>query len=1100
MTAAEPHDAAARRSITEDTDRTLFVNAGAGSGKTSALVRRVRTLVLVDGVRLANIAAVTFTEKAGAELRDRLRAEFERAYRDDGAERERAEQALDDLDSAPIGTLHAFAQRILAEHPIEAGLPPLIEVRDEVGSSVAFEERWAGLQTELLDDDAIAEPLLLALAAGAKLDHIRSLTQLLTNDWDLIESHVLAGPEPVVNVPDVAAAVAEFVEYLTVRDHCTDVDDKLLANLDLLAAQVDRLTSAVDLESQLPQLLAVSRCKLSFGKAAAWASAAGGKPAVVQRGKELCDEAGQLVVDVLDSCLRVLTRWTARKVLDDAQVRRGDGRLEFHDLLVLARDLLRHDSEVRAALHDDYQRVLLDEFQDTDSIQIEIAARICGGREAEADDWREVAIAPGRLFVVGDAKQSIYRFRRASIRTYLDARQTLGGETSLTTNFRTVAPILDWVNGVFGELIQAQDGAQPEYEPLRHHRVAAGEGPAVTVLGEEAHLDRPNAATLREREAADVAGSIRSIIASGWTVQDGSTGEWRPARHEDIAVLVPARTSLPFLTDALDSASIPFRAEASSLVYQAEEVRALLAAARAVADATDALSLVTALRSPLFGCGDDDLWVWKRDGGRFSLRADVPEELAASPVGRAMEYLKRLSYESRWLAPSELLGRIVADRRVLEVAATAPRRARDEWRRLRFVVDQARAWSEVSHGGLRAYLAWAARQGQETTRVAEAVLPETDAASVRVLTVHAAKGLEFPIVIMSGMSSMPNTRYGVALLWTDDGYEVRTRKGVQTQEFDAVQPIDEQMGDLERLRLLYVAATRARDHLVISLHRDGQSNARTSATTMAATSSALVGAERFELTADNTNATRTTDIVEPPPGWDSWLAGIEAARAATRVHPAITASGLEGTEPDLAFDEAWEPGAAKGPRDLELPPWTKGRYGSAIGRAVHGVLQTIDLVSGAGLDESVAAQAVAEGVVGQEDMVAGLVRSALQSEVVKHAAGLDHWREMYVGTVRDDGTVLEGYIDLVYREVDGSLMIVDYKTDAVPTAALPSRVTFYRPQMDAYVEALDAATGGTSRATLVFLHPTAPATATSVGMGPVAVGDLTSTPVNGGGP
>lgn len=836
MTAAELRDGEARRSITEDTDRTLFVNAGAGSGKTSALVRRVRTLVLVDGIRLANIAAVTFTEKAGAELRDRLRAEFERAYRDEPPQRERAEQALDDLDSAPIGTLHAFAQRILAEHPIEAGLPPLIEVRDEVGSSVAFDERWAGLQTELLDDDAIAQPLLLALAVGAKLDHVRSLTQLLTNDWDLIESHVLTGPEPVVNLPDVAAVIAGFAEYLIVRDHCSDAGDKLLANLDSLAAQIDRLTSAVDLESQLSQLLVVSRCKLSHGKAGAWSGAPGGKPAVVQRGTALCEAAGRLVADVLDNCLRVLTRWTARKVLDDAQVRRGDGRLEFHDLLVLARDLLRRDAEVRAGLHDDYQRVLLDEFQDTDPIQIEIAARICGGRDAADDDWREVVIAPGRLFVVGDAKQSIYRFRRASIRTYLDARQTLGGETSLTTNFRTVGPILGWINGVFGELIQPRDGAQPEYEPLRDHRAADGDGAAVTVIGAEGHSDRPNAATLREREAADVAGIVQQVIESGWTVQDNSDGEWRPVRHEDIAILVPARTSLPFLAEALEAAGVPYRAEASSLVYQAEEVRALLAAARAIVDATDALSLVTALRSPLFGCGDDDLWVWKRDGGRFSLRAEVPEDLAATPVGRAIEYLKELSYESRWLAPSELLGRIVADRRALETAATEPRRARDEWRRLRFVVDQARAWSEVSHGGLRAYLAWAARQGQETTRVAEAVLPEKDAASVRVLTVHAAKGLEFPIVVLSGMTSRHNTRYGVALLWTDDGYEVSTRKGVQTQEFDAVQPIDEQMSDLERLRLLYVAATRARDHLIVSLHRDGQSNARTSATTIAGTS------------------------------------------------------------------------------------------------------------------------------------------------------------------------------------------------------------------------------------------------------------------------
>src|SRR5215211_7330112 len=166
------NDDDARRIIREDTDRTLFVEAGAGSGKTTCLVDRIARLVLEDGVPMRSIAAVTFTEKAGAELRDRLRAELEHR----GGEA--AEEALDDLDGAAIGTLHSFAQRILSEHPIEAGLPPLIEVADELSSAVAFEERWAEQRRRLLDDDEIAEPLLLAMSAGVELDDLRSLSKL----------------------------------------------------------------------------------------------------------------------------------------------------------------------------------------------------------------------------------------------------------------------------------------------------------------------------------------------------------------------------------------------------------------------------------------------------------------------------------------------------------------------------------------------------------------------------------------------------------------------------------------------------------------------------------------------------------------------------------------------------------------------------------------------------------------------------------------------------------------------------------------------------------------------------------------------------------
>ena len=198
--------------------------------------------------------------------------------------------------------------------------------------------------------------------------------------------------------------------------------------------------------------------------------------------------------------------------------------------------------------------------------------------------------------------------------------------------------------------------------------------------------------------------------------------------------------------------------------------------------------------------------------------------------------------------------------------------------------------------------------------------------------------------------------------------------------------------------------------------------------------------------------------------------------------PAVSASGLEGTDPDAleavtpwpvalpdadretgAVEVADTPveevaaGLAKGARDIEQPAWAKGRYGSAVGRAVHGVLQSIDLRTGAGLDDAVAAQCLAEGVVEFTDLVTALARSALAHEVVQRAAEREHWRESYVGTVQEDGTVLEGFVDLVYREDDGSLVIVDYKTDDIPDAAIPARTAYYQPQLDAYRQILNAA-------------------------------------------
>jgi ATP-dependent exoDNAse (exonuclease V) beta subunit len=336
------------------------------------------------------------------------------------------------------------------------------------------------------------------------------------------------------------------------------------------------------------------------------------------------------------------------------------------------------------------------------------------------------------------------------------------------------------------------------------------------------------------------------------------------------------------------------------------------------------------------------------------------------------------------------------------------------------------------------------------------------------MTIHAAKGLEFPIVILSGMTAAPNRQRGVQVLWpTDGGYAVKLKSSVQTEDFDLVQPVDEQMDDYERRRLLYVAATRARDHLIVSLHRSG--NRRHSSNAELLASAGGVEAPHSTLFTSPPVPDREPSAspdVTPPISRTEWETRASAAQAASRARSAQSASGLEGTGPEVALDDI-DPGTAKAARDLELPPWTKGRYGTAIGRAVHAVLQVVDLTTGAGIEAAVSTQCVAEGVLEYANVVTALVRSALASDVVKRAAAREHWRESYVGTVQPDGTVLEGFVDLIYREDDGRLTIVDYKTDAIPAAALDSRVAYYAPQLQAYAAILP----NTGPPVLLFLNP-----------------------------
>jgi ATP-dependent helicase/nuclease subunit A len=1096
-----PPDAAARRRIVEELDTTLFVQAGAGSGKTTALVDRVLALVRTGAAELAEVAAITFTEKAATELRDRLRREIEEAgaKAPEGEDADRFRLALEQLDGAPIGTLHSFAQRLLTEHPVEAGLPPRIEVVDEVSSAVAFERRWRTFRDELLADPALERTILLIDAAGIRFDSLRVLALAFNDNWDLVEARV---PDTAPEPPDVRELLSPVLDELhrICTEPCRDESDALFEFLCPVAEYVAGLRAVTD-EFILLEALHPRR-QPSFkpgrkGRRDAWTVDV---DELRGRVREAGERLGRARTEVANACVTRIGTTLRRFTLQAADERRAAGELEFHDLLVRARSLLRdpeHGPEVRSWLHDRYRRLLLDEFQDTDPIQIELAALIAATDPqldqagAGSTRWDAVEVAAGHLFFVGDPKQSIYRFRRADISMFLTAARrfgaTDGGSVELTANFRTGAPIIEWVNTTFGALIgetggDGRDGpSQPSYVPLDAVRPGAPVGPPVAKIGTNPHPKELRADDLRRLEAADVVATVTRVVEEQWRVQDENERDgWRAARLGDITVLVPARTSLPFLESALDGLGIPYRAESNSLVYSSRAVRDLLMVVRAVADPTNYLHVLAALRTPLFACGDDDLFRFRAERrGRWSYLADQPDTVPSDdPVRLGLEYLRSLYDERHWLAPSELLDRIARDRRAMDLGF-AEGRPRDVWRRLRFVVDQARAWNEATGGNLRQYLSWVEMQTAEGARVAEAVLPETDDDAVRIMTIHAAKGLEFPITIVSGMSTVPQGRRAAAeVVFPPDGpvgYRVGT--AVVTDEYAERAPIDEQMNYHERIRLLYVACTRARDHLVVSTHRKERSTVpaeerRTNAELLVDG----MGPELFDALPDLGS---TTDRVAPPvvapPArllpHDEWRAELDAALTRSRRPTTVSASSLtEEGEPDVE-EEPPDPGLQKRPRDLDLPPWLKGRYGTAVGRAVHGVLQAVDLATGEGLEAAVASQCEAEAVVDRTDEVRRLVLSALGSPSVVAAAASRHWKELYVGAPFRERQ-LEGYIDLLYRGPDG-LVVVDYKTAATADpAVLAERVDGYRVQGASYAQVVGVATGEpVVKVTFVFLTP-----------------------------
>src|SRR4051794_11080286 len=541
--AAPVSDQAAREEIRTSLDATLFVEAGAGTGKTTALVARIVNLVR-SGVPMRQLAAITFTEAAAAELRDRIRSELERAAKSEP----QLAGAVAEVDDAVISTLHAFAQRILMEHPLEARLPPTVEVLDEIQAGLAFEQRWGAFLDQLLGDERYADVVLRGMATGLRWDAVEHIGRGLGDHWDRLEepsggaeaataeSTAVDGPAATRPAVSATAVLTPLARALDAADECIVENDRLRTHLEAVVPLAARLAAATD-ELEILHLLAGAKLDCNQGRKDNWRCD-------VVTVRAACAEAEAARVALLDAVkqdvLVALLGAVRRFTLDAAEARRIDGRLEFHDLLVLARNLVRDNPPVRSLLRQRFRHLLIDEFQDTDPLQIELAVMLAAG---DARPWQECTIDDGRLFFVGDAMQSIYRFRRADIRLFTQVRAFVDDARHLSHNHRSVPGILDWVNAVFDQLIGPGRG---DSQPAYRHLVAARKALSVktptpvVLLGGEHELP---IAAVRDREAEEIATTIARIRDEQWSVNIDRGKATRPAQLRDIAILMPTRAS-----------------------------------------------------------------------------------------------------------------------------------------------------------------------------------------------------------------------------------------------------------------------------------------------------------------------------------------------------------------------------------------------------------------------------------------------------------------------------------------------------------------------------------------------------------------------------
>ena len=832
-----PADQPVRDRLVTEFDRNLLVEAGAGSGKTHSLAMRMAAGIEAGHYNVEHMAAVTFTRKAAAELRGRFQLALEDRIRAEPpvAARRRLETALAGIERLFAGTIHAFCAHLLRERPVDARMAPGFVELDDVENARQRQRAWrdyvaaarAGGFAPMLDLlDAGVKPKDLDAAFGVVCEH-----EDVTFDMGSGESPGGAA---------VWKAVDEFWKTLTAL-RPAEFHPKSTCAVQAKFDEFDgRLRLARrDRPSSLGWLLTF------WGKPKVtqkyWGVEVGREAAVGKKVAALVDDFYAATVEPFLRQWRAYVHRLAMAVLIEAREsfardRRRLNVVNYVDLLSVTGTMLRDGADVRHALQQKYRWLFIDEFQDTDPIQAEIFLMLAADEVTAVTpcDRFTLSLRPGALFVVGDPKQSIFRFRRADIDIYNRVARRIvdtGGEVlPLTANFRSLPAVCHLANTVFPPLFAAyMQPYSPSFNPLDPVRddSECPAGPRVAKLTVPDQGD--NDATV-EAEARLIAAYVHAEVAS------------KRRTYGDFLVLTRLKPRLRVYAEAFDALEIPVEVSGSGLFCKSPEVKALALLLSALADPLDAVSLVGALRGPLFGISDPELFQYRQAGGQFELSAPLPEaadekaekalDANYGPVLPAIRRLREWWRLTRRLPLPAAIERMLEGTGWLALAATTPGGAHAG--HLLQAIDEVR--QVVESGGGLADAADALTQENESTESEALPLEPGQRDVVRLMNLHKAKGLEAPVVLLA--DPLHTYEFPIVLRVEREGTSakghlrlVRKRESgfgattlAQTIDWDVHEAEEKKYVAAERLRLLYVAGTRAKELMVVCRVNDSKKN------------------------------------------------------------------------------------------------------------------------------------------------------------------------------------------------------------------------------------------------------------------------------------
>jgi ATP-dependent helicase/nuclease subunit A len=814
-------------------DVSVILSSGAGCGKTHVLTGRYLAQLRAGDVEVGQVVTITFTERAARQMRERIRlavrAEIQAAPSD--AMADRWARHLRDLESAPISTIHAFCANLLRQHAVQVGLDPRFDILEDVLAVNLEAEAQGDCLQQLLtasspENRDLAELVLLygwRLVLTGITALVRTPDTQAWADWlDRPAEAIAAGWQAFARerllprlVRHVIMTTPKIVGCLDLLRRCPPrPGTKMAANVDRLLQELPRLAEAPDLASAVAEL--VECAKVGGERAKAWPSEDAYeevKTAFEQLRQALPAALGAFLEEAGDGALAAATgqrfvRVAAAVIEAYRQRKRRNGVVDFQDLLVLARNLLRDHADVRERLQRRFRVLLIDELQDTDPVQCELVEYLCGG-----------GLTQGMLFAVGDHKQSIYRFRGADVSRFLELRQRVphAGRLDLTRNFRSQPAILAFVNALLSRHLI-------DYEPLQAHLPQLNAGPCVEFLW-ASRDDKELATEARATEADAIARRVAAMVETEALVGDGA--KLRPVKAKDVVLLFRAMSNVALYEAALRKYGLDYYLVGGRAFFAQQEIYDLLNMLRTLENPQDAVSLAGTLRSPFCCLSDEALFVLSRhaDGLWAGLQDDALAERLPDdqrePVERARRFLSRWRSLKDRLPIARLLGEVFADSgydAATQFEYLGDRKLANLWK----LVDLARTFDRSGLFGLAEFIDRLGDLVQSQPREEQAATQPEKADVVRLMTIHQAKGLEFPVVIVPDLNARRGSPQYAPAHW--DARLGCVARAPDDQDAPPFSPFGwklwqaaEKIEDWhEELRTLYVACTRAQDYLILS--------------------------------------------------------------------------------------------------------------------------------------------------------------------------------------------------------------------------------------------------------------------------------------------